>query len=55
MKKNFYVLQELHYINNVKYYIDIFNSNDYELVLNYKKVLSHKYLNCIYRIVEVLK
>ena len=53
MKKSLFILQELHYINNTKYYIDIFNSNDLELVNNYKNVLSHKYLNCIYRIVEV--
>lgn len=54
MKCKYYVIQELHYINKTRYFIDIFSNNDLDLVRLYRKALQDKNGLNIYRICEVL-
>lgn len=53
--KKLYILQELIITYENKFWFDIIDSDDIDVIIQYYEVFDEKYLSRTYRIVEVLK
>ena len=46
-----YIIQKVHYVNNIKYYTDVTVSDNKSYIVNICRILRNKNLDHIYRIV----